>query len=42
MAVLMERVIQQNIDRDLLPWKVEDYIPEVRADYSSQKLKDRS
>lgn len=26
MAVLMERVIQQNIDPDVKPWKVEDYV----------------
>jgi methylenetetrahydrofolate dehydrogenase (NADP+) / methenyltetrahydrofolate cyclohydrolase len=30
MAILMERVIRQNIDPDVKSWKLEDYIPEVK------------
>jgi methylenetetrahydrofolate dehydrogenase (NADP+) / methenyltetrahydrofolate cyclohydrolase len=29
-AILMERVIRQNIDPDVKSWKLEDYIPEVK------------
>lgn len=30
MAILMERVIRQNIDREIRPWRLEDSIPEVK------------
>jgi methylenetetrahydrofolate dehydrogenase (NADP+) / methenyltetrahydrofolate cyclohydrolase len=30
MAILMERVIKQNIDREIRPWRLENYIHEVK------------
>jgi methylenetetrahydrofolate dehydrogenase (NADP+) / methenyltetrahydrofolate cyclohydrolase len=30
MAILMERMIRQNIDPDVKSWRLEDYIPEVK------------